>query len=218
MKAYKLTDQNLRTHKDFQWEIGVRRDINCATDVRNELCSPAYFHFYRSPLIAVFCNPRDANIKNPKLFECLTYGQHKHETLKSGCKGMTLIKEIPAPEITLNAKIAWGILCVKEVYKSEKWNSWADNWLSRKDKSKDAAAYAAAYAVDAAADAAAYAAAYAADAAAYAAAYAAAAYVAAYVAAAAYAAAANAAAAVTKTNIKINFVSLAKKAIKLYTK
>jgi pyruvate/2-oxoglutarate dehydrogenase complex dihydrolipoamide acyltransferase (E2) component len=52
---------------------------------------------------------------------------------------MRLIKEIPLPEISLNAKIRFAILCTKEVCKDPEWNTWADGWLSGKDRSAGAA-------------------------------------------------------------------------------
>ena len=82
------------------------------------------------------------------------------------------------PEVTSTQKIAFGILCAKEVCENEAWNEWADKWLSGEDRTKesaavDAAAYyaatAAAYAARDGAYYAARAAAYAATAAAYAA-------------------------------------------------
>ena len=137
MIGYKLTTQELTTHNGFQWEVGKK----AITKGNGELCTDAYLHFYDDPLLAVIFNPIHADIKNPELFEVEIGGEIKEEKgRKFGCTEMTLLKEIPLPEITLVQKIAFAILCAKEVYKEEKWNKWADNWLSGEDRSKGAAA------------------------------------------------------------------------------
>ena len=203
MKCYKLTDKNGQTRNDTQWGPNVSHS---AEGKGENLCSDGWIHFYTNPLIAILMNPIHANFAQARLWECESSGKELHESLKSGCKTLTTIREIPLPKISMTQRIAFGILCTKEVCKDERWNNWADKWLSGEDRTKKSAAaaavaaaaaaasaaYDAAAASDAASDAAA-AAAY--DAAAYDAA-AAAAYYAAYAAAydaAAYAAAAAAA-------------------------
>lgn len=50
-------------------------------------------------------------------------------------------------EVTLNQRVAFGILCAMEVYKNPKFIEWAENWLSEKDRtyaSADAIAHTAA--------------------------------------------------------------------------
>jgi hypothetical protein len=213
MKKYKLTDQDIRTHNGFQWELGKE----VITDGENEeLCNEHWLHYYHHVLLAVLLNPIHANIDNPRLFEAKALGKHLDDKgLKGGCTKMTLIKEIELPEITLNQQIAFGILCSLEVYKESTYILWANDWLNNVDRSA-ARAYAAANAAsnaNAAADAAyaAYAAADAADAARYAA------YAAAAAAAARYAAAAAAAryaAADAAADANIDLIKLAKKAFK----
>jgi hypothetical protein len=190
MKKYKLTDQNLRTHNGFQWEIGKE----VTTDGKSDgLCNEHWLHYYHHPLLAVLLNPIHADISNPCLFEVKALGRHLDDRiLKGGCTKMTLVKEIPLPEITLNQKIAFAILCSLEVYKEKKYVKWVENWLNGKDRTYAAARAAAAVAAAAAAAYAAYAAANAAHAA----------------ARAANAAAAAAAAA------HINLIKLAKQAMK----
>ena len=191
MKAYKLTDQNGQTINKTQWGEGIE---HTATGIDNNLCSDGWIHFYTSPLLAVLLNPIHANFKNPKLWECETSGEEIHEPLKSGCKTLKTLREIPLPTITTTQKVAFAILCAKKVCKSKDWNVWADNWLSNKDRSKDAAssAYASSAYVSAA---------YAAYASAASSAYASAAYA---------SAAANAANAASN----INFIQIAEEAMK----
>jgi hypothetical protein len=196
MKKYKLTDQKMRTYGGCQWELNIPIQTHGNS---TKLCNDAWLHYYHHPLLAVLLNPIHAKITNPRLFEVKALGKHlDNNGLKGGCNKMTLIKELKLPEITINQKIAFAILCSLEVYKEPNFVLWANNWLKGVNRSCAAARAAA----RAAADAAAYAdAADAADAAAYAAAYADAADAA---DAAAYAADARA----------LNLIKLAKKALK----
>ena len=157
MKAYKLTDKNGQTRSQTQWGPGVSHSAK--GDCGQPLCSDGWMHFYTNPLIAVLMNPIHAEFKSPKLWECETSGEELHEALKSGCKTLTTIEEIPLPEITLNQKIAFGILCAKEVCTDEAWNQWADRWLNGEDRTKESAAASDAAAINASAYAASYAAA-----------------------------------------------------------
>jgi CTP synthase (UTP-ammonia lyase) len=98
-------------------------------------------------------------IQHPLLWECETTAPVAQDGLKVGVKSCTTIKTIPLPKITRQQKIKFAILCAKQVCKNKKWNTWADTWLSGKDRSKAAAvaadaahaAHAAAYATVAAA-------------------------------------------------------------------
>jgi len=178
---YKLTDQEGFTRKgqsnQTEWKVG---SIIKATGKRGQgLCSDEYLHAYEHPLIAQVMNRHHANINNPRMFMVKGEVDKRDGQLKCGCLELEVIEEVkPIPQLTLNQKIYFAILCVKTVYSNPAWNLWADNWLSKKDRTKEAAyvayaaAYDAAYAVAyAAAYDAAYDAAYAAYDAAYAAAY-----------------------------------------------
>lgn len=132
MKAYKLTDENNQTRNKTQWGENI---AHTAVGEAEFLCSDAWIHFYTDPLLATLLNPIHAHFYQPRLWECETSGEHKHDTLKSGCRTLTTIKEIPLPEVTPTQRVVFAILCVKEVYKDEKWNKWADNWLNNVDRS-----------------------------------------------------------------------------------
>jgi len=180
-----------------------------------ELCSAAgWLHAYSHPLLAVLLNPIHANIKNPKLWEAYGSGLKKSDHgLKLGFTKLTTKKEIALPVITDTQKIAFAILCALEVCKEPRFVTWANNWLSGKDRTADAAAYAVAnaaanatYAAINAARAAYYAAYYVVDAAYYAAdaaRYAAKDYYNVYIATAA-----------NNVNNDIDLIKLAKKAMK----
>lgn len=175
-KYYKLLSQEMTSHNDTKWEIGTTITI---LKPGKEMCTDQVLHCYNHPLLAVFLNPIHADIKNPLLFEIKVDEIVNSDGLKFASKSQTLLKEISLPEISTEQRIAISIKIAKTVYKDEKWNEWADKWLSGEDRSSAAAlgaaraaiaAGAAGAAVDAAVDAAVNAAgAYAAHAVAYAA-------------------------------------------------
>ena len=120
MKAYKLTDDQSQTRNKTQWGANV---THTATGTSNKLCTSSWLHFYTDPLIAVLMNCSHAAFSNPQLWECETAGEHLHEPLKSGCRTLTTIKQLELPQITNNQKVAFAILCAKQVYTNSKWNS-----------------------------------------------------------------------------------------------
>ena len=157
MKLYKLTDKNDQTLNNCQWGEGVTVE----TSGEGELCSAGFTHWYTSPLLAVLLNPihGDYDLETAHLWEGEGEVIKDDHGLKVGCKKATTLCRISLPEVTLEQKIASGILCAKEVYDGKDWNNWADKWLSGEDRSREsawAAAEAAAWATawDAARDAA----------------------------------------------------------------
>jgi len=101
-----------------------------------DLCGPGWYHCYQHPLLAVLLNPINADIPYPRLWEIEVSGKCKHDYgLKSGYQSMTLIKELPLPEITLTQRVAFGILCALEVYKDPAFIEWANAWLRGDDRS-----------------------------------------------------------------------------------
>lgn len=144
---YKLTDQNMQTHRAFQWVLHEPRETTGVGD----LCGPGWLHAYTDPLLAVLLNPIHANFKNPRLFKAnWAGGKMKSDMgLKVGVTRLTLVEEMPLPSITPTQRVAFGVLCAKRVCKDPAWHTWADNWLSGVDRSKsaaDAAEWAAAWA------------------------------------------------------------------------
>ena len=158
----------MTSHNNTKWELNTPITV---TKEGTEMCTDQVLHCYNHPLLAIMFNPMHADIKNPRLFEIEVDEIVNTDGLKYASKQQTLIKEIDVPEITTEQKVEFAIRVAKLVCKDTDWNSWADKWLDKSDRSKESA-YAAAYASYYAARAA-YAAAYAAYYAAYAAYYAA---------------------------------------------
>jgi hypothetical protein len=137
MKAFKLTTQELTTYNGTKWEIGVAKE---SSGVGN-ICSSGWLHFYDCPYLAILLNPVHAKYTNPRLFEAIAERKIKEDNgLKFGCTKLTLVQELGIPEITLNQKVAFGILCTREICKDTQWLLWAENWLSGKDRNQDTAA------------------------------------------------------------------------------
>jgi hypothetical protein len=141
MKYYKLLSKEMSSYKDTKWEIGIPIKIE---KTGNTMCSDEVLHCYNHPLLAVFLNPIHADIKEPKLFEIKVDEIVNNDGLKFASKSQTLINEIPLPKISSEQRIEIGIKIAKTVYKDEKWNEWADKWLSGEDHSITPAANAAA--------------------------------------------------------------------------
>lgn len=145
MKAYKLTDENGQTCGGMQWGENV---THAATGDGEELCSDGWIHVYDNPLLAVLLNPIHANFKNPRLLECECSGDTLDDRgLKRGYKTVTAVREIPLPEITIEHRVRFGILCALEVYAEPSFVVWANAWLdgtNRTDAAASAAAWAAA--------------------------------------------------------------------------
>ena len=151
---YKLTTQEGKTKNNTQWGENISHEAT--GDIQKGLCSNAWIHAYSHPLLAVLMNPVHADIENPILWEGKGEGEAKFEPLKCGFRKFTTLKKIPLPEVTDVQKIAFGILCAKEINTDPSWNQWADRWLSGEDRTEASATgkeYAARYAA-AAADAA----------------------------------------------------------------
>jgi hypothetical protein len=159
----------MTSHKDTKWELNKTITV---TKEGIQMCTDQVLHCYNHPLLALIFNPIHADISNPRLFEIEVDEIVNTDGLKYASKQQTLIKELTIPEISLEQKVEFAIRVAKLVYKDTNWNTWADNWLDKSDRTKESA-YTAAYAANAyaayhAANAA-YRAAYAADAVAYAA-------------------------------------------------
>jgi len=132
--VYKLTDQNMQTHRGFQWAIGQTE----TTSGEGDLCGPGWLYAYTSPLLAVLLNPIHAHITNPRLFKCRGVIGKTDRGLKVGCTSLTVVREIPVPKISREQCIAFGILCTKRVSNKTISNVWANRWLSGEDHMKRA--------------------------------------------------------------------------------
>ena len=150
MTYYKLTNRKYRTRSGTQWGEGVTHK---ATGSGTELCSADVIHVYDHPLKAAIFNPIHAAIVKPVLWECEIDKVVANDSLKVGVKSCTTIRQIPLPELTLNQRVRFAILCALKVYHEKSFTEWAKNWMdgnNRTAEAAEAAAWAAAEAAGAA--------------------------------------------------------------------
>ena len=133
MRGIKLTKKDGTTKNGMLWRAG---QTNEATGDGVELCTPGVLHFYDSLPLSLFMNPVHANYNPHRVFE--VEGEYvATDGLKSGAKKLSVIREITDwTEPTTIQKVAFGILCAKEVCEEKGWNTWADKWLSGEDRSR----------------------------------------------------------------------------------
>jgi hypothetical protein len=146
---YKLTDENLTTQNNTRWVINEWKETNGA---KQELCNNSWLHAYEDIYVAAFMYPAHVNYSNPRFFKAEGDGKFLSDGTKCGVTKLRILEEIPLPTITTEQRVKIGILCALEVCHEASFVTWANNWLSGKDRSKETsnAAY---YYIDAAANA-----------------------------------------------------------------
>jgi hypothetical protein len=149
---YKLTDENLTTQNNTKWVINEWKETN---GIQRELCNSSWLHAYEDIYVAAFMYPAHVDYSNPRFFKA--EGNGKFLAASDGKCGVTrlrLVEEIPLLTITKEQRVKISILCALEVYQEASFVTWANNWMSGKDRSEDAARAAARAADAACADAA----------------------------------------------------------------
>ena len=99
------------------------------------LCGPGWLHAYESPLVAAFMNPIHADFRKPRLFEAEGKIGLRDGQVKCGCTSLTLIREMPLPEISTAARVRAAIYCAWSVCNDPAWRMWALLWLANEDRS-----------------------------------------------------------------------------------
>ena len=135
MKLYKLTNENSETRNQTKWGENVTHTASG----EGELCGPGWLHAYTDRLLAVLLNPVHAGFGNPQLWLAEGKIGKREGDIKVGCKRMRTIKQIKLPAVTTEQRVKFAILCALEVYRNEKFVSWANNWLAGSDRSQLAA-------------------------------------------------------------------------------
>jgi hypothetical protein len=151
MKLYKLTDEHNETYGHTKWGENVS---HTATGTGG-LCSSGVIHAYTDPLLAAFFNPIHGDFKSPRLWEAESGDELVSDGTKVGVKTLTTVRVVDLPEISTTQRVEIAIRCALIVYHNPDFETWANNWLSGKDRTEEAAAAAmavAAMAVAAAAE------------------------------------------------------------------
>ena len=146
--VYKITNENMESCSCFQWKLnsticGFGNHYKKCHNMRSSLS------FYHHPLIASMfysCHKTalyDGDTTNVRLFEAILapsssskngivvdefdLGERYDDT------SLTLIKEVNIIKITDFQRVVFGILCAKQVYQDQAWNTWADRWIDGTD-------------------------------------------------------------------------------------
>ena len=132
----KLTTQDMKTRKGKENEtLWVLGEWHEAKGNGKTLCSDAYLHFYPNIEMAILRNCMDANIENPRAFECEAEGVYE-ETLKCGAKRLRVVREIKMPTVTSEERVFTAILLALDVYDTPEFEQWAVAWCDgKRDKS-----------------------------------------------------------------------------------
>jgi hypothetical protein len=147
---YKLTNSNMITQNNTQWVLGEWKETD---GIQRELCNSSWLHAYEDPYVAAFMYVIHVYYSNPRCFLAEGDGAFLSDGTKCGVTRLRLVEEIPLPTITKEQRIKIAILCALEVCYEASFVTWANNWLSGKDRSTETsnAAY---YYIDANANAA----------------------------------------------------------------
>jgi hypothetical protein len=141
MKYYKLTDQDYKTYGGTQWGESITHK---ATGTGKALCSGNVIHVYDHPLKATMFNIIHAAFTNPLLWKCKVKRVVANDNLKVGVKECTTLRIISLPVITTNQRVRFAILCALTLPGlPAAWASWANDWLSGKNRTAEAAGVAA---------------------------------------------------------------------------
>jgi len=142
MIVYKLTDSNGYTRRgqsgETLWAPGTVRK----TEGNGPLCSKHWTHAYEHPILAVLHDPVCGCYgSKARLWECDTLNGviQREGQMKLGATSLCIIREINKPEVTMGQRTAYAILCSLKVYSEESFVSWAEGWLSGRDRSEKSA-------------------------------------------------------------------------------
>ena len=129
----KWISEDMRTKNDTYWTVNIPNEL--PEEDTLELCRKGLFHYVSDPLLAVFLKGYHNCNDYSSLYKVVDEGKSVEGIDKCGATKLTLVKELEIPEVTLNQKIAFAILCALEVYKEIRFVTWAKNWLSGQARS-----------------------------------------------------------------------------------
>ena len=136
MLVYKLTDENDQSYGGTQWGENVTHE---AIGSGMEFCSGDLIHVYSHPLLAVLLNVIHANFRTPHLWKAEAEVVASDYGVKLGVKQCTTLMRITPPEVTLEQRLIFGIICALEVSEDVVWQRWAKGWLDGTDRTLQAA-------------------------------------------------------------------------------
>jgi len=137
MKVWKITDKQGQSKHETQWGEGVTHEADGDSDV---LCNEHWLHCYTDPLqAAFFCRSHVLGCPDVLLWEAEAEGKTLVQYDKMGCTKLTTLRQVPMPEITSEQRVEIAIRCALAVCREQAFVTWAEDWLSGKDRSAEAA-------------------------------------------------------------------------------
>ena len=132
-KAYKLTKSDLTCRNGFQYTVDVRAEV----EYTGALCTSGVLHCYDSPEDAVFFDPIHAELlPGGRLWECEYDGPSTTDGTKRGVGNLTLLREVPIPQMSTEQRVERGISAALSVSRSDSFRGWAERWSSGDDRSE----------------------------------------------------------------------------------
>ena len=134
---YKVTNQDGKTQGGTQWAPDITHNALGAPD--QPLCTDSWIHYYETLPLAVFMHPTHTDFPNPRFWEFEPIGNTICSNDKSGARAGRTVREVQAPAVTTEQRIAFGIFAALEVSQEPSFTTWAEGWLSGSDRSNKAA-------------------------------------------------------------------------------
>ena len=112
MLLYKLTDSHDRTYGFCQWGENVTHEVVWS----GKFCGVGVIHCYTDLTLALMLNPIHGNFESPRVWQAQGDILLSDNELKFGVARLTTLKEIlPLPQITIDQRIKFGIMCALAV-------------------------------------------------------------------------------------------------------
>jgi hypothetical protein len=133
----KLTDQDgktgVYTPNETQWGEGVTHTAQGDPD--QGLCTDGWIHAYEGLGVALLMNPLGADIPNPIAWEAKGKIGKRDGWKKCGCRTLTTVRRLEYIRPPVGAYVTAAIYCAMAVYSDAGWLTWAEGWLSGKNRS-----------------------------------------------------------------------------------
>jgi len=136
MLSWKLTNADGRTLNDTMWGENI---THRASGKGGKPCTPGVIHYYADPLLAVLMHPVHGQFQDPILWEGEAEEELGTDGLKWWCKEYKTIRQIPLPEISTAQRVRFAILCSLNFPQTPAYATWAENWLTGRDRTVSAA-------------------------------------------------------------------------------
>jgi hypothetical protein len=142
-ELFKLTTQDGLTMQGCEAETKWGPNVTHVSSGQGRMCGPGFLHAYTHPRLALLLNPIYSRIDDPLLWRCDGEVVVCDRGLLVCCKRLTTIETMPLPVLTNDQRIAFAILCAREVTDRPEFLSWADKWCDGTDRTRNTARMAA---------------------------------------------------------------------------